>query len=176
MLGDEGDGALQHQQPDFVPVDFGATSVTGMHASCVAALRDYYGLERRMVRIFEPGQMLGWMDDDLKQVLGIDVEPVFPRKANYGLILKDWNYTLAPRAKKVFLSYIEHRRTQPHFANARSIRNALDRARLRQARRLLDEGTAVDKAALETIEAEDILESRVLAGVPAATPPKKERA
>jgi probable Rubsico expression protein CbbX len=92
------------------------------------------------------------------------------------LILKDWNYTLAPRAKKVFLSYIEHRRTQPHFANARSIRNALDRARLRQARRLLEEGGAVDKAALETIEAEDILQSRVLAGVPAATPPQKERA
>ena len=92
------------------------------------------------------------------------------------LILKDWNYTLAPRAKKVFQSYIEHRRTQPHFANARSIRNALDRARLRQARRLLDEGSAVDKSALETIEAEDILQSRVLASVPATTPPRKERA
>ena len=92
------------------------------------------------------------------------------------LILKDWNYALAPRAKKVFASYIEHRRTQPHFANARSIRNALDRARLRQARRLLEGGGAVDKAALQTIEAEDILESRVLAGVPAATPPQKERA
>ena len=92
------------------------------------------------------------------------------------LILGDWNYVLAPRAKKVFLSYIEHRRTQPHFANARSIRNALDRARLRQARRLLEEGGAVDKAALQTIEAEDILQSRVLAGVPAATPPRKERA
>ena len=92
------------------------------------------------------------------------------------LILKDWNYALAPRAKKVFASYIEHRRTQPHFANARSIRNALDRARLRQARRLLEQGGAVDKAALQTIEAEDILESRVLAGVPAATPPQKERA
>jgi probable Rubsico expression protein CbbX len=92
------------------------------------------------------------------------------------LILEDWNYALAPRAKKVFASYIEHRRTQPHFANARSIRNALDRARLRQARRLLDEGSAVDKAALETIEAEDILQSRVLAGVPAAPPARKERA
>jgi probable Rubsico expression protein CbbX len=91
------------------------------------------------------------------------------------LILTDWNYTLAPRAKSVFLSYIEHRRTQPHFANARSIRNALDRARLRQARRLLDEGSPVDKSALQTIEAEDILQSRVLAGVP-ATGPKKERA
>ncbi|HEY6893615.1 MAG TPA: CbbX protein [Rhodanobacteraceae bacterium] len=92
------------------------------------------------------------------------------------LILEDWNYRLAPRAKKVFASYIEHRRTQPHFANARSIRNALDRARLRQARRLLEQGAAVDRAALQTIEAEDILQSRVLAGVPAATPPHKERA
>ena len=82
-----------------------------------------------------------------------------------GLILKDWNYALSPRAKNVFHSYIEHRRAQPHFANARSIRNALDRARLRQARRLLEEGGAVDKAALQTIEAEDILQSRVLAGV-----------
>ncbi|HVV96267.1 MAG TPA: CbbX protein [Rhodanobacteraceae bacterium] len=92
------------------------------------------------------------------------------------LILKDWNYALSPRAKNVFLRYIEHRRTQPHFANARSIRNALDRARLRQARRLLEEGGAVDKSALETIEAEDILQSRVLAGVPAMAEPRKERA
>ena len=81
------------------------------------------------------------------------------------LILKEWNYTLAPRAKKVFHDYVERRRAQPHFANARSIRNALDRARLRQARRLLEEGGAVDKSALQTIEAEDILQSRVLAGV-----------
>ena len=82
-----------------------------------------------------------------------------------GLILKDWNYHLSPRAQKVFHDYIERRRAQPHFANARSIRNALDRARLRQARRLLEEGGSVDKAALQTIEAEDILQSRVLAGV-----------
>ncbi|HKE48272.1 MAG TPA: CbbX protein [Rhodanobacteraceae bacterium] len=81
------------------------------------------------------------------------------------LILKDWNYALSPRAQKVFGDYIERRRAQPHFANARSIRNALDRARLRQARRLLEEGGAVDKTALQTIEAEDILQSRVLAGV-----------
>ena len=81
------------------------------------------------------------------------------------LILKDWNYTLAPRAKTVFLDYVERRRAQPHFANARSIRNALDRARLRQARRLLEQGGSVDKTALQTIEAEDLLQSRVLAGV-----------
>ena len=81
------------------------------------------------------------------------------------LILKDWNYQLSPRAQAVFLDYIERRRTQPHFANARSVRNALDRARLRQAHRLLEGGVNVDKAALQTIEPEDILQSRVLAGV-----------
>jgi probable Rubsico expression protein CbbX len=81
------------------------------------------------------------------------------------LILKDWNYVLAPRAQKVFRDYIERRRGQAHFANARSVRNALDRARLRQAHRLLERGGGVDKAALQTIEAEDFLQSRVLAGV-----------
>jgi len=88
------------------------------------------------------------------------------------LILEDWNYALSPRAKVVLHDYIERRRAQPHFANARSIRNALDRARLRQARRLLEQGGNVDKAALQTIEAEDILQSRVLAGV-RAVPDKR---
>ncbi len=88
------------------------------------------------------------------------------------LILEDWNYALSPRAKVVLHDYIERRRAQPHFANARSIRNALDRARLRQARRLLEQGGNVDKTALQTIEAEDILQSRVLAGV-RAVPDKR---
>jgi hypothetical protein len=88
------------------------------------------------------------------------------------LILEDWNYALSPRATAVLHDYIGRRRAQPHFANARSIRNALDRARLRQARRLLEQGGNVDKAALQTIEAEDILQSRVLAGV-RAVPDKR---
>jgi hypothetical protein len=51
-------GTLNHKQPDRIPIDFGGTAVTGMHASCVAVLRDYYGLEKRPVRIHEPFQML----------------------------------------------------------------------------------------------------------------------
>ncbi len=81
------------------------------------------------------------------------------------LILGGWNYRLSPRAREVFADYVRLRRTQPHFANARSVRNALDRARLRRAHRLLEGGAAVDKAALQTIEAEDILQSRVMAAV-----------
>jgi len=64
---------LNHQQPDRIPIDFGGTSVTGVHASCVAALRDYYGLEQRPVRIHEPSQMLGLVDEDLQDAMGVDV-------------------------------------------------------------------------------------------------------
>jgi len=84
------------------------------------------------------------------------------------LILKGWNYRLSPSARNAFADYLQRRREQPHFANARSVRNALDRARLRQAHRLLEAGGNVDKAALETIEAEDILQSRVMAAAPEA--------
>ena len=82
--------SLNHQCADWVPIDFGSSSVTGMHVSCGAALREFYGLERRPVKVWEPTQMLGWMDEDLKEVLGIDTEAVFPRKANFGLVLEKW--------------------------------------------------------------------------------------
>ena len=65
--------ALNHKQPDRIPIDFGGTAVTGVHASCVAALRDYYGLEKRPVRVHEPFQMLALLDDDLNDAMGMDV-------------------------------------------------------------------------------------------------------
>jgi hypothetical protein len=82
--------ALNHRQPDAVPVDFGGTGVTGMHVTCVAALRDYYGLEKRPVRVHEPYQMLGMIDEDLRDVLGIDVIGVFPRSTMFGFPTEEW--------------------------------------------------------------------------------------
>ncbi|MHB1870251.1 MAG: CbbX protein [Steroidobacteraceae bacterium] len=80
------------------------------------------------------------------------------------LMLEQMHYRLSPAALAALEEYIERRRTQPHFANARSIRNALDRARLRQASRLFERrGVPLDRAALETIEAGDIRASRVFA-------------
>ena len=75
---------LNHKQPDGIPIDFGGTGVTGMHVSCVAALRDYYGLERRPVRVHEPFQMLGLLDEDLMDAMGIDVVGTFSRKTMFG--------------------------------------------------------------------------------------------
>jgi probable Rubsico expression protein CbbX len=72
------------------------------------------------------------------------------------------SYRLSDAAREVLRRYLERRVGQPWFANARSVRNAMERARLRQARRLIQRDDAVvDLAALTTIEPEDLLASRV---------------
>jgi probable Rubsico expression protein CbbX len=74
------------------------------------------------------------------------------------------NYHFSDAARAAMVSYIERRRTQPYFSNARSIRNALDRARLRQANRLIAHDGPIQAEALMVIEPEDILVSRVFKG------------
>ncbi|MDH5326019.1 MAG: CbbX protein [Gammaproteobacteria bacterium] len=78
------------------------------------------------------------------------------------LMLKEQNYGFSPDGEKVFHDYIKLRMKLDHFANARSIRNALDRARLRQANRLFNSPTGtVTRSELVTLEASDFLASRV---------------
>ena len=71
------------------------------------------------------------------------------------------NYRLSPAGAAAFEAYIAARRQQPHFANARSIRNALDRARLRHASRHFEQGGPISRDDLMTIDAPDVLASRV---------------
>ena len=79
-------------------------------------------------------------------------------------MLQASHYRFGNGAREAFDAYLSRRITQPHFANARSVRNALDRARLRQASRLFaDRNRALTADDLSTIEAPDILASRVFA-------------
>ena len=81
------------------------------------------------------------------------------------LILAAENYRFSPEAAAAFAEYIQRRMQLPFFANARSIRNAIDRARMRQANRLFSGmGRALTKTDLMTIEADDIIASRVFHG------------
>ncbi len=82
--------ALNHKQPDSIPIDFGGTFVTGVHVSCVAALREYYGLEKRLVRVLDTSQMLGQLDEDLLDAMGIDVVGVFRRATKWGFPAERW--------------------------------------------------------------------------------------
>ena len=78
------------------------------------------------------------------------------------LMLAEQNYRFSPEAEKAFSEYIPLRMKMEHFANARSIRNALDRARMRQANRLFAGAKkSLTKIDLMTIEAEEIYVSRV---------------
>ena len=82
------------------------------------------------------------------------------------LMLGQQAYELTPAAQTALREYVERRVRRPRFAHGRSIRNAIDRARMRQASRLYDRRDALGRTDLITIEAEDILASSVFADVP----------
>jgi hypothetical protein len=77
--------SINHQQPDKVAVDFGATPVTGIHVLAIENLRKHYGLEQKPVRVIEPYQMLGEIEDDLMEILGIDVIGLSPGNNMFGI-------------------------------------------------------------------------------------------
>ena len=81
------------------------------------------------------------------------------------IMLGAQNYAFDAGARAAMADYVAARRGQPHFANARSVRNALDRARLRQANRLFDTARGpVDAEALSTVTEADLRASRVFRG------------
>lgn len=65
--------AINHQQPDRVPIDFGATGQTGISVCALARLREYLGLPKKDLDVFEMVQMLGVVDEDLRQLMKSDV-------------------------------------------------------------------------------------------------------
>jgi hypothetical protein len=81
---------INHQQPGKVVVDFGATTVTGIHVLIVEKLRDHFGLDRRPVRVSEPYQMLGEIDSGLKKEMGIDTIGLFGEKNMFNIKNEDW--------------------------------------------------------------------------------------
>ena len=64
-------------------MDFGGSAVTGMHVSCVAKLRDHYGLEKRLVKVCEPYQMLGLIDPEGYVLTGLKDELLLRPNPNH---------------------------------------------------------------------------------------------
>ena len=81
---------INHQQPEKVVVDFGSTAVTGIHVLIVEKLREYYGLEKRPVKVIEPYQMLGEIDSELVKAMDIDVVGMFGPKNMFGVPNGNW--------------------------------------------------------------------------------------
>jgi len=77
--------SLSHESPDKTPVDFGATPVTGIHVLAIERLREHFGFDKIPVRVIEPYQMLGEIDDELMVALGIDIIGLSPKNNMFGI-------------------------------------------------------------------------------------------
>ena len=78
------DLTVNHKQPDKMVVDFGSTSVTGIHVQSIENLRKYFGLEYKPVRVTDPYQMLGEVDQELIEIMGVDIVAARSRKNGLG--------------------------------------------------------------------------------------------
>ena len=87
---------LNHQEPDRMVVDFGASPVTGIHVHLVEQLREHFGLEQKSVKVNEPYQMLGEVEEDLQEAMGVDVIGVSPPSDMFGNLMKDWKEYRTP--------------------------------------------------------------------------------
>jgi len=86
-----------------VPIDFGAGPTSGVHVSTVAELRDYYGLKKRPVKVIEPFQMLGEVDSELQDIIGIGCEGICGRTNFFGFENKDWKEWRTPWGQEVLV-------------------------------------------------------------------------
>lgn len=95
--------ALNHQVTDKLPVDFGSSPVTGIAASLVYQLRKRLGLEQRPVKIIDPFQMLGEIDDDLRAYLQTDIVSILPQTCPFGIENRDWRRWTLPDGTPVLV-------------------------------------------------------------------------
>jgi hypothetical protein len=79
------DLTVNHRQPDKMVLDLGSTAVTGIHVLAVENLRKYFGLESKPVRVIEPYQMLGEVDSELIDAMGVDVVGAWGRNNMFGI-------------------------------------------------------------------------------------------
>ncbi|MDF1575411.1 MAG: uroporphyrinogen decarboxylase family protein [Bacteroidales bacterium] len=94
---------LNHQEPGGLVVDFGASPVTGIHVRLVEQLREHFGLGKGPVKVIEPFQMLGAVEDDLQEAMGVDVIGVSPPSDMFGNALTDWKEYLTPWGQVVLV-------------------------------------------------------------------------
>lgn len=96
--------ALNHRGGTPVSVDFGATTVTGIHCRIVEQLRKYYGLADKPVRIVDPFQMLGEVDEELQERMGVDLVPLFGQKNMFGIDESEVHEQVTPWGQKVLIA------------------------------------------------------------------------
>ncbi len=158
--------ALAHKE-DEVPIDFGATAVSGIHVSIVEKLRTYFGLKKQLVKMFDPYQCLGYIDDDLAHAIGIDTVMAGTQKNKYGIENKDWKVWKAPWGQEVLVAGNFHTKQDAHgniYAYPQGDTSALPSAKMPQGSYFFDDIIRQDRLPErdEDLHLEDNLEEFIL--------------
>ncbi len=95
---------LSFTEPDQVCVDFGSSVLTGMHVRTVELLRIHYGLEQRPVKVVDPYQMLGEIEEDLMACLRVDTVGMVPSANIFGFRNEGWKMWTAPWGQEVLVA------------------------------------------------------------------------
>ncbi|WP_069999792.1 uroporphyrinogen decarboxylase family protein [Cellulosilyticum sp. I15G10I2] len=95
--------ALDHKAGP-VPFDIGSFPTTGIHVSVLEQLRAHYGLEKKIITVFEPYQMLGVVDDDLREAIGIDTTALWGQYTMYGFKNENFREWMTPWGQKVLVA------------------------------------------------------------------------
>ncbi len=97
------ESSLHHKKPDKVPVDFGASPVTGIHVSCIDALNKHFNISHDPVKIIDPYQMLGEINEQLLEILSIDVVGVNPKNNMFGFPNENYKPWKMPHGLEVLV-------------------------------------------------------------------------
>jgi len=94
---------LRHKSPEKIVVDFGATPVTGIHVRAVENLRHYFGFPKIPVKVTEPYQVLGEIDEQLMDAMGVDIIGISPRTNIFGFENRQWKEYRTPWGQEVLV-------------------------------------------------------------------------
>ena len=81
--------AFEHKQPERVAVDFGGTSTSMINSQVMYGLREYYGLEKRPPKINDMTTMTAFVEPDLAEIMGCDVQQLNNYGDTYGHVIND---------------------------------------------------------------------------------------
>lgn len=83
--------AINHQEPDRIPLDIGATNVSGIHETAYRKLRDYFRLHNSQdIQIANIVEQMAWLDKDMAEKLEVDVRGAFPNSpSSYELVMQE---------------------------------------------------------------------------------------
>jgi hypothetical protein len=96
--------ALNHKTTDVVPMDFGAIGTTGIHVSCVDELRRHYGIWKGPVRVPHIDTMLGEIEDDLADIMGIDTTGIWLKNNTFGIPNENWKEWINLQGLKILVA------------------------------------------------------------------------